>query len=124
VYYKPVVYAIDDDKVARNIYQKTLSDDFSIHTFERHEELIKAVKSLTPDLLICDLVMPWLDGWAVIDLLKELKVTFPIIVATSLSGKEYEVACDFNNVSYWCKVTGAVKLKELIKCLMRPPTSN
>ena len=79
----------EDDPVLREVYAKkfTLSG-FEIETVKNGEEAITAITARTPDILILDLNMPVLDGFAVMEKYPREKRTFPILVLTNFGNEE------------------------------------
>ncbi len=85
------ILLVEDDSFVSDIYQKKIeSEGFKIITAENGIEAIKKLKEFTPDLILLDIVMPYMDG---MDVLKEIKAnekwkTIPVILLTNLSEKE------------------------------------
>lgn len=85
------ILLVEDDSFVSDIYQKKIeSEGFKIITAENGIEAVKKLKEVTPDLILLDIVMPYMDG---MDVLKEIKAnekwkTIPVILLTNLSEKE------------------------------------
>ena len=78
----------DDEKDALEILAKKLSQhNYTVRTVATGGEAIQWAKSVKPDLLLLDIVLPDMDGYAVASALKEDKALekIPIIFIT---GKE------------------------------------
>ena len=68
---RPPILVIDDDQDSRELLQRTLeADGHSVVTAADGEEGLELARRLHPILITLDVMMPGLDGWAV---LKELK---------------------------------------------------
>lgn len=50
---------------------------------EDGEDALQKVESATPDLLLCDLLMPTLDGFGVLERLQAAGSTLPVIVVSA-----------------------------------------
>jgi signal transduction histidine kinase/DNA-binding response OmpR family regulator len=62
---------IDDDPAVRELMQRTLSlEGYSVHTAENGARGLELAKALKPSVITLDVVMPGMDGWAVVSALK------------------------------------------------------
>jgi threonine synthase len=81
------VVVADDTAEARRLIRRILQSqgDFEIHEASNGKEAIELVGSKLPDLVILDLMMPEMDGFAVMDILRSNPETanIPVIVATA-----------------------------------------
>jgi CheY-like chemotaxis protein len=100
---KPIILVIDDNRTIRNIIVQTISLITPINICVQAENGKAALEKLTqirseysrdPNLIVCDLEMPVMDGW---DFIKEMKkeckannqdVGIPIIVLSASTGEE------------------------------------
>ncbi|MDC7219554.1 MAG: response regulator [Spirochaetales bacterium] len=101
------IAVVDDDFIVHSIIESALKDtnwkvksfesgnDFLAHMSEDHEEF---------DLIFLDLIMPGMNGFAILQFLATYSTTIPVIVLTALSGKEsVSKAMSFNIDSYLIK---------------------
>ncbi len=83
----PRVAVVDDTPEARRLIRRILQSqgDFEIFEAENGREAIELVDREHPDLVILDLMMPEVDGFAVLDALRGKPETanIPVIVATA-----------------------------------------
>ncbi|HTP03238.1 MAG TPA: pyridoxal-phosphate dependent enzyme [Anaerolineales bacterium] len=83
----PRVAIIDDTAEARRLIRRILQSqgDFTIYEAQNGKEGLDLVRREVPDLIILDLMMPEMDGFAVMDALKADQDTahIPVIVATA-----------------------------------------
>ncbi len=81
------VEIIDDTPDARRLIRRILQSqgDYTIFEAENGPEGIEVCRRELPDLIILDLMMPEMDGFAVLDVLKSDQATahIPVIVATA-----------------------------------------
>ncbi|MCP4005991.1 MAG: response regulator [bacterium] len=81
----PCALVIDDDPNSRNLIQRSLTKDgFSVILATGGEEGLRLAREKRPDLITLDVMMPGMDGWAV---LRELKADpevnqIPVIMVT------------------------------------------
>jgi threonine synthase len=83
----PRIAIIDDSPEARRLIRRILQSqgNFTIFEAENGIQAIKLIEQEKPDLIILDLMMPDVDGFAVLDSLKSKSDTanIPVIVATA-----------------------------------------
>jgi len=83
----PCVAIVDDSPDARRLIRRILQSqgNFTIHEAESGKQALALVEKEHPDLIILDLMMPEMDGFAVLDALKAKAETseIPVIVSTA-----------------------------------------
>ena len=83
----PCVAIVDDTADARRLVRRILQSqgDFKIFEASNGKDGLELVSREHPDLLILDLMMPEMDGFAVLDALKSNPDTaqIPVIVSTA-----------------------------------------
>jgi len=83
----PCVAIVDDSPDARRLIRRILQSqgNFTLHEVESGKEALKLVEKERVDLIILDLMMPEMDGFAVLDALKAKPETseIPVIVSTA-----------------------------------------
>jgi CheY-like chemotaxis protein len=68
----PRVLVVDDDAVIVRLLEVNFRlDGFDVETASRGEEAIRKASELHPDVIVMDVMMPGLDGWAVTERLRE-----------------------------------------------------
>ncbi len=86
---KPAILVADDDLDARTMYGMYLkSMGCEVFTASDGSGAIKQAMALHPDLIVLDLAMPHVDGWATAERLRRSPVTksIPIIALTAIPG--------------------------------------
>ena len=83
----PLILAIDDDPAARDLLERFLTrEGFQVRTAPDGEEGLRLARELRPAAITLDVMMPRVDGWAVLARLKadpEL-ADIPVIMVTML----------------------------------------
>ncbi|NJK77002.1 MAG: response regulator [Microcoleus sp. SU_5_6] len=85
------VLVIDDDPDARDLVVRCLSKQgFRVESSASGEAGLQLAKELRPDAITLDVMMPSMDGWAVLSALKADPdlVDIPVIMMTFLDDKE------------------------------------
>ncbi len=86
------ILAVDDDPKIRELYLGSLSaDGYRVHTASSGREALEMAEAIEPDVILLDLMMPEMDGFAVVERLKQHPrlQDIPVIV---VSAKELSVA--------------------------------
>ncbi len=81
---QPLIIIVDDDQAMR----ESLSDyfyraNFVVNTYSNGDEFLKDIQNHQPDVIICDLKMPNMDGMEVLKSLKNNKNNVPFIMMTA-----------------------------------------
>jgi threonine synthase len=83
----PRIVLVDDSADARRLIRRILQSqgNFVIHEAEGGKQALELITKEHPDLIILDLMMPEMDGFAVLDSLKSSQETasIPVIVSTA-----------------------------------------
>jgi CheY-like chemotaxis protein len=90
------VVAVDDNADARELLKVILErSSAEIVVVRSGQEALEAVRGLHPDVLICDLAMPEMDGYEVLESVRRLKPEFgqlPVIAFTAAARDEDRTA--------------------------------
>lgn len=84
------ILVIEDEFPTRAFILKVLkSAGYSVYGASRGEEGLQLAKTIQPDLILCDIVLPKLNGYAVLDTLRQGMKTaaIPLIFLTSKADK-------------------------------------
>ena len=89
---KNSVLIVDDEKSNLLYLNHILCDEHTIYTARTADEALERAREYKPDLILLDIVMPGMDGYAVIDELKNSEATsrIPVIFITGLSDQADE----------------------------------
>lgn len=83
---KKKILIIEDEKpMAHALELKLTHAGFEVKAVFNGEEGIKLLQKETYALILLDLVMPNVDGFTVLEILKEKKIKTPVMVLTNLS---------------------------------------
>ena len=85
------VLVVDDDESSREISKRVLSKrGYNVFTAENGKAGINLARELLPDIIVLDILMPGMDGWQVLEILREIPETadIPIIMQSMLSERE------------------------------------
>jgi DNA-binding response OmpR family regulator len=80
------VLVIEDEENVRLVVSLTLEKEgYEVESVSDGEEALEKVVDFAPDLIILDIMMPGMDGWEVLGLLKSNDITekIPVCVLTA-----------------------------------------
>ena len=116
-----LVLIIDDDPDARDLLRRVLEKDgYAVATAAGGEEGLAQARELRPSLITLDVLMPGMDGWAVLQALKadsELQ-NIPVVMI-SISG-EKELGYTLGAVDYLSKPVDREKLLQVVEQFVDP----
>ncbi len=114
------ILVIDDDKNILEIVKLYLNKEgFAVKTCERGDHAIAAFKDTKPALIVLDVMLPGLDGWAVLHQLRE-ESDVPVIMLTAKGDTLDRVqGLDLGADDYIAKPFDAKELIARIKAVMR-----
>lgn len=80
------IWVVDDERSIRWVLEKALTQNgLRVECFESAENLLDQLQQGTPDVIITDIRMPGTDGLELLDQLKHIHPTLPVIVMTAHS---------------------------------------
>ncbi len=87
---KPLVVSIDDEANILKLVRLVLEPAYQVLTFTNAEEALSTVRTLRPDVIICDINMPKVDGFELHTLLRDSDTlrSVPFIYLTALADRE------------------------------------
>ena len=89
IYPEAKIAVIDDDIVIQELVKTVLGDTgWDLSVFNNGKEFVNALASDTYDLIFLDLMMPEMNGFQVLQFMKQQKIDIPTIVFSALTRKE------------------------------------
>lgn len=82
------VLLVEDDVFVSDVYQTKLKQEgFEVISAENGAEAMKKLEAIVPDVILLDIIMPYMDGKEVLARLKESEKwkNIPVIILTNLS---------------------------------------
>jgi DNA-binding response OmpR family regulator len=78
----------DDNTIAMGLVAALEHERFTIRHVDDGEKALTAVRERTPDLVICDIMLPGIDG---LQVMRTIKSEFPAIPVIMLTAKTHEI---------------------------------
>jgi CheY-like chemotaxis protein len=114
---------VDDDRTIRGLLTACLtSEGYSVATAEHGLAALAAVADRQPDLVLCDLQMPVLDGFGFIQHVRDAGLAIPIVVMSAALAVQ-TVATQYTAAGHLAKpfaVDDLVRLVERLTAQQRP----
>lgn len=118
------VVVADDDRMLRKAAETSLRrQGYSVTTASDGEEALQLIRSERPDIIVLDLIIPKIQGFDVLHILKQDALTsaIPVIVLSSLAQEQdKQEALNLGAVAYFNKST--FSLSELVSQVERTLT--
>jgi DNA-binding NtrC family response regulator len=120
------ILIIDDEEIMREILETLLSrEGYSVRVAASGAEGLELAKSIPFDAAIVDVMMPGMDGMAVLEALKQLDDELPVIMITAFASVENAIAAmkrgafdyitkPFKNDEVLVVIRNAVERRQLI----------
>lgn len=117
--HKAIVLVVDDSLSIRHLVAATLAGEFTVICAEGSAAALKAIEERSPDLVLLDITMPDMDGYAVLRRMKEISEA-PVIFLTAVHG-EGEAARGLAEgaADYVTKPFGTALLLAKVKAVLR-----
>jgi len=88
-----LVWVIDDDRSIRWVLEKTLKkENIQVQCFENADGIMQAIQKQQPATIITDIRMPGMDGFALMEKIKQDYPDLPVIVMTAHSDLDSAVS--------------------------------
>jgi len=89
------VFVVDDNTFSLLVAEELLSEQYDVYTLSSPELMFNLLGTITPNLILLDLLMPETSGF---DVLKQLKADprysdIPVLIITGRSEEETEDLC-------------------------------
>lgn len=88
---KKTILIAEDDNFYANIYNQRLADmGYLVNVVSNGEQLLKEMSAMVPDLVMLDLIMPKLDGFETLKMIRETSKykDVKVLVLSNLGQKE------------------------------------
>ena len=73
----------DDETLNKMICAKLKQEQFEVHAAFDGEQALEIMDRVHVDMLICDIMMPKMDGYELTDAIRQANYTLPILMVTA-----------------------------------------
>lgn len=111
----------DDEDIALGVRVLLTRNEFDVQTAADGREGLRVFHSARPDLVILDIGLPGLDGWTVLERIRDLS-DVPVLILTAHGQEDEKVrGLDGGADDYLTKPFGNAELAARVKALLRRP---
>lgn len=114
------ILVVDDEALVQDLIRLYLEKEgFRVEEAWDGEEALAKQRAVSPDLVILDIMLPKMDGWAVCREIRKTTTT-PIIMLTA-KGEEFDrvLGLELGADDYMCKPFSPIELVARIKAVLR-----
>lgn len=87
---KKILIMEDEKSLSRALELKLTHEGYLVKSLPSGENFLETIEKENFSLIICDLIMPKVDGFQVLEIIKEKNIEVPVIILTNLSQPEDE----------------------------------
>ena len=114
------ILVIDDDVAVSDLVSRTLiADGFEVSVVNNESKVLEATTEWLPDAILLDVMMPEIDGWAILKGIKEDNVLSEIPVIMMMDVDNYVMAESLGADGFVVKPINRKKLKNAITLCLR-----
>ncbi len=118
---KPKILIVDDEPLIRDALAfKLTKDGYDVDTAEDGEKAIQKIESEEYQIIISDIMMPFISGFELVKILKERGTDAPVLMLTSLNSetavlKAFDLGADDFMTKPFSPNELSVRIKKLLK---------
>ena len=114
------ILVAEDENVTQQLYSIAFRDEkFDLRIVDNGEEALATYKSWQPDIIILDIIMPDMNGYQTLDVLRTTlhDTSTTVIMASAISDKNEIIACAKLGIQgYLIKPFTTKKLAQTVLC--------
>lgn len=97
------ILVAEDDTFLVGIMRNVLNKhNMRVSSARNGQEAIDIIEKDPPFLLLLDLLMPHVDGYAVLEYMKKKNAKFPVLICSNLSDKTNKEKCKKFDIKEYC----------------------
>ncbi len=78
-----LIYIVEDDEGIQEVYEGAFEDAYDIRIFGTGKEFFDAFPAQAPDLILLDVMLPDMDGYAILMKIREVDERIPVIIVSA-----------------------------------------
>ena len=118
---REAILVVDDDEKITSMLRRSLAfEGYAVRTANDGKQGLAAVMEKEPDLMILDVMMPYVDGWEVCRRIREAGSQFPILMLTAKDEVQDRVkGLDLGADDYLVKPFALEEMLARVRALLR-----
>ncbi len=118
---KRIIIADDEHKILMSLEYSFRKNGYDVFIARDGTEVVEFLKTITPDIILLDIMMPNLDGYSTLEIIKhdeKLKNTKIIFLSAKNNPKDMEKGLEMGADAYITKPYSIKKLMQMIEEMM------
>lgn len=118
---KRIIIADDEHKILMSLEYSFRKNGYDVYIARDGTEVVEFLKTITPDIILLDIMMPNLDGYSTLEIIKQdekLKNTKIIFLSAKNNPKDMEKGLEMGADAYITKPYSIKKLMQMIEEMM------
>jgi len=118
----PAILLIEDDDLLRRLVSRALMEEYDVIAAENGEDGLRFAEEVLPDLILCDICLPDMDGFDILRRIREQETTrtLPLIFITALNERaEIRKGMTLGADDYLVKPFSVYELHQSIQATLR-----
>ncbi|WP_294222795.1 MULTISPECIES: response regulator transcription factor [Chryseobacterium] len=118
---KRIIIADDEHKILMSLEYSFRKNGYDVFIARDGTEVVEFLKTITPDIILLDIMMPNLDGYSTLEIIKQdekLKNTKIIFLSAKNNPKDMEKGLEMGADAYITKPYSIKKLMQMIEEMM------
>jgi len=87
---REMIFLVDDSSMNLKVAKEALKDYYQVIPMQSAAQMFTALEKVTPSLILLDMLMPEMDGFEALSVLKEKYADIPVIFLTGTTDSEEE----------------------------------
>lgn len=115
---KKIIIADDEHKILMSLEYSFRKNGYEVFVARDGTEVLEFLKTMIPDVILLDIMMPNLDGYSTLEIIKQdkkLKETKVIFISAKNNPKDIEKGLDMGADAYITKPFSIKKLTQQIE---------
>ncbi|WP_080778790.1 response regulator transcription factor [Chryseobacterium phocaeense] len=115
---KKIIIADDEHKILMSLEYSFKKNGYDVYIARDGTEVLDFLKTMVPDVILLDIMMPNLDGYSTLEIIKQderLKDTKVIFLSAKNNPKDIEKGLDMGADAYVTKPYSIKKLQQQIE---------
>ena len=80
-----LIYVVEDDEGIQEVYGGAFEDEYLVKIFSSGKEFFEAFEKVRPSIVILDIMLPDMDGYAILTRIREMDERVPVIIVSAKS---------------------------------------
>lgn len=82
---KELIYIVEDDEGIQEVYEGAFEVEYAVRIFGNAKDFLDAFSTVSPSLVILDVMLPDMDGYAILTKIREKDERLPVIIVSAKS---------------------------------------